>query len=167
MGEMFRKRKKRFAIAKRNYTYSLFTFTYSFTKIPNARFVNSEKWIGKSKNPERFRIRDFLLAGDEGFERGGPTGSLREPDWNCCEGSNPATTKIGKRKNLQLSLEVSCLAGDEGFEPSQTESESGVLPLHKSPSNKNYYTTKSQNVNIFFRKIWKFLYRTFWYENQM
>ena len=25
------------------------------------------------------------------------------------------------------------LAGDEGFEPPQTESESGVLPLHKSP----------------------------------
>ena len=25
------------------------------------------------------------------------------------------------------------LAGDEGFEPSQTESESVVLPLHKSP----------------------------------
>ena len=25
------------------------------------------------------------------------------------------------------------MAGDEGFEPPQTESESGVLPLHKSP----------------------------------
>ena len=25
------------------------------------------------------------------------------------------------------------VAGDEGFEPPQTESESGVLPLHKSP----------------------------------
>ncbi len=26
------------------------------------------------------------------------------------------------------------LAGDEGFEPPQTESESVVLPLHKSPT---------------------------------
>ena len=28
------------------------------------------------------------------------------------------------------------MAGEEGFEPSQTESESVVLPLHNSPSNR-------------------------------
>ena len=28
------------------------------------------------------------------------------------------------------------LAAEEGFEPSQTESESGVLPLHNSATNK-------------------------------
>ena len=33
----------------------------------------------------------------------------------------------------QLGFGVFFLAGDEGFEPPQTESESGVLPLHKSP----------------------------------
>ena len=36
---------------------------------------------------------------------------------------------------------VGCfLAEDEGFEPPQTESESGVLPLHKSSMNVPYYT---------------------------
>ena len=45
-----------------------------------------------------------------------------------------------------------CLAGDEGFEPPQTESESGVLPLHKSPvlarrsKRIYYYTQKSHFV---------------------
>lgn len=39
------------------------------------------------------------------------------------------------------------LAADEGFEPSQTESESGVLPLHKSAKRSSYYTVKSEFVN--------------------
>ena len=41
------------------------------------------------------------------------------------------------------------LAADEGFEPSQTESESGVLPLHKSAKRKQYYTRFSAFVNTF------------------
>ena len=68
------------------------------------------------------------------------------------------------KKNRQLTCvnwRFFLLAGDEGFEPSQTESESGVLPLHKSPSNKNYYTTKPQNVNTFFRKFRKNFIRNF------
>ena len=32
------------------------------------------------------------------------------------------------------------MAAEEGFEPSQTESESGVLPLHKSAKRICYYT---------------------------
>ena len=45
------------------------------------------------------------------------------------------------------------LAGDEGFEPPQTESESGVLPLHKSPKwplaeAHDYYNDFSQKVLI-------------------
>ena len=47
----------RFAKAKRHHTYSLFTITYYLPKITNAFLVKSEKVI--SKNPERFRIRDF------------------------------------------------------------------------------------------------------------
>jgi hypothetical protein len=39
------------------------------------------------------------------------------------------------------------LAAEEGFEPSQTESESGVLPLHKSAKRSSYYTVKSEFVN--------------------
>ena len=39
------------------------------------------------------------------------------------------------------------LAAGEGFEPSQTESESGVLPLHKSAKRKSYYNVKSEFVN--------------------
>ena len=42
------------------------------------------------------------------------------------------------------------MAAGEGFEPSQTESESGVLPLHKSAKGKEYYTAFSAFVN---RKI--------------
>ena len=39
------------------------------------------------------------------------------------------------------------LAADEGFEPSQTESESGVLPLHKSAKRISYYSEIFRNVN--------------------
>ena len=45
------------------------------------------------------------------------------------------------------------MAAEEGFEPSQTESESVVLPLHNSAmlliftSNKRYYTLFSKDVN--------------------
>ena len=51
------------------------------------------------------------------------------------------------------------LAEDEGFEPPQTESESGVLPLHKSsmwpfrlPRHKQhgYYSTEMKNVKHYF-----------------
>ena len=59
------------------------------------------------------------------------------------------------------------LAAGEGFEPSQTESESGVLPLHKSPSNKNYYTTKNVNVNTYFSKLENFFEVPFWGQKPM
>ena len=39
----------------------------------------------------------------------------------------PGTTQRSAWERVLL------MAGDEGFEPPQTESESGVLPLHKSP----------------------------------
>ena len=42
------------------------------------------------------------------------------------------------------------MAAEEGFEPSQTESESGVLPLHNSAKRKGYYT-------CFFRFVKRFL----------
>ena len=44
------------------------------------------------------------------------------------------------------------LAAGEGFEPSQTESESGVLPLHKSAKCKRYYTMIFAFVNTYFKK---------------
>ena len=56
-------------------------------------------------------------------------------------------------------LRIFHLAGDEGFEPPQTESESGVLPLHKSsmwpfrlPRHKQhgYYSTETKNVKHYF-----------------
>ena len=49
-------------------------------------------------------------------------------------------TKVRKKleRNIKNSSRTKLvrdeLAGDEGFEPPQTESESGVLPLHKSPN---------------------------------
>ena len=45
----------------------------------------------------------------------------------CCADLAPAK----KKRHAEACLFF--LAGDEGFEPPQTESESGVLPLHKSP----------------------------------
>ena len=65
---------------------------------------------------------------------------------------------IRKEKTCNpLRLQVFFLAGDEGFEPPQTESESGVLPLHKSPKwplaeAHDYYNDFSQKVktNFFF-----------------
>ena len=53
------------------------------------------------------------------------------------------------------------MAGDEGFEPPQTESESGVLPLHKSPKwllseAHDYYSDlfrKVKTIFFFFAEI--------------
>ena len=46
-------------------------------------------------------------------------------------GSNPIPNPLIKRKATPNGVAF-FLAEDEGFEPPQTESESGVLPLHKS-----------------------------------
>ena len=56
------------------------------------------------------------------------------------------------------SFDLDFLAGDEGFEPSQTESESVVLPLHKSPSDLIIITEVSVFVNSIF-KIFKKVFR--------
>ena len=51
------------------------------------------------------------------------------------------------------------MAAEEGFEPSQTESESAVLPLHNSaisppgiPDSRSYCITKNANCQAFFAK---------------
>ena len=51
------------------------------------------------------------------------------------------------------------MAAGEGFEPSHTESESAVLPLHKPAifvrscrTNRYYYTGKQEFVKVFFEK---------------
>ena len=51
------------------------------------------------------------------------------------------------------------LAAGEGFEPSQTESESGVLPLHKPAITRkriNYYIYFSEKVKSFFHFYGKY-----------
>ena len=57
------------------------------------------------------------------------------------------------------------MAAGEGFEPSQTESESGVLPLHKSskwliPERIYDYTHFFEKVNTFFQ-FFKFFIKIF------
>ena len=47
------------------------------------------------------------------------------------------------------------MAAEEGFEPSQTESESGVLPLHNSAKRKSYYTYIFAFVKLYFLIIRK------------
>ena len=54
-------------------------------------------------------------------------------------------------KNRQPSVEdCRFLAAELGFEPRQTESESAVLPLHNSATNKRYYTHLSMQSQVFF-----------------
>ena len=43
----------------------------------------------------------------------------------------------------------SFLAAGEGFEPSHTESESAVLPLHNPAKRKSYYTQIKEKVKCF------------------
>ena len=58
---------------------------------------------------------------------------------------------LSKKQSLKNAfLQASYLAAEEGFEPSQTESESGVLPLHNSAKRKSYYTFFSGFVNSLF-----------------
>ena len=45
------------------------------------------------------------------------------------------------------------MAAGEGFEPSHTESESAVLPLHKPAKRKDYYTLIYMFVNTFLTLI--------------
>ena len=54
------------------------------------------------------------------------------PFWErgCSESAGGVSQKKSRREPYIVRDD---LAGDEGFEPPQTESESGVLPLHKSP----------------------------------
>ena len=66
-------------------------------------------------------------------------------------------------KKIHLSPDkwIFCMVAEEGFEPSQTESESVVLPLHNSASQENYiafqgscqylfynYTSRERRVNL-------------------
>ena len=114
---------------------------------------------------QRHQKVSLFLAEDEGFDcrfAGGKSyGALgvapsgKAPPEPCMEmGSNPI-----HRSKKETPEGASFLAEDEGFEPPQTESESGVLPLHKSsicPSlvvahkQHGYYTTQSQKVKHYF-----------------
>ena len=58
----------------------------------------------------------------------------------------PKTKKIGLNRNDSSRY----LAAGEGFEPSHTESESAVLPLHNPAKRKSYYTKKTGVVKNFF-----------------
>ena len=42
------------------------------------------------------------------------------------------------------------MAAGEGFEPSHTESESAVLPLHNPAKRKSYYNSNFEFVNTYF-----------------
>ena len=68
------------------------------------------------------------MAAGEGFEPPAQAPGAA-PGLNLCEGPNPYERTMAKRKDPQLLLRVFLAAG-EGFEPSHTESESAVLPLH-------------------------------------
>ena len=55
-------------------------------------------------------------------------GSTADSD-SACEGSNPSSAAMKKALAIASAF---FMAAEEGFEPSQAESESAVLPLHNS-----------------------------------
>ena len=60
---------------------------------------------------------------------------IKRKQKSASEIQNILNIKSGENKKKPLDSEesrVNLMAEDEGFEPPQTESESGVLPLHKS-----------------------------------
>ena len=62
--------------------------------------------------------------------RGMARGNAPFLERGCSESAGGVSQKKSRRERYIVRDD---LAGDEGFEPPQTESESGVLPLHKSP----------------------------------
>ena len=62
--------------------------------------------------------------------RGMARGNAPFLERGCSESAGGVSQKKSRREPYIVRQD---LAGDEGFEPPQTESESGVLPLHKSP----------------------------------
>ena len=62
--------------------------------------------------------------------RGMARGNAPFLERGCSESAGGVSKKKSRREPYIVRDD---LAGDEGFEPPQTESESGVLPLHKSP----------------------------------
>lgn len=86
--------------------------------------------------------------------RGMARGNAPFLERGCSESAGGVSQKKSRREPYIVRDD---LAGDEGFEPPQTESESGVLPLHKSPKwplaeAHDYYNDFSQKVktNFFF-----------------
>ena len=61
--------------------------------------------------------------------RGMARGNAPFLERGCSESAGGVSQKKSRREPYIVRDD---LAGDEGFEPPQTESESGVLPLHKS-----------------------------------
>ena len=88
--------------------------------------------------------------------RGMARGNAPFLERGCSESAGGVSQKKSRREPYIVRDD---LAGDEGFEPPQTESESGVLPLHKSsmwplrlPRHKQhgYYSTETKNVKHYF-----------------
>ena len=67
------------------------------------------------------------------------------------KGKNKGNFSKSKRKSPEsVGIQGFSVAAGEGFEPSHTESESAVLPLHNPAKRKSYYNSFLQFVNSFF-----------------
>ena len=108
----------------------------------------------------RFSVRENQRETKKPFFKSGTFGSEKQ--------------LFQKRKpRYSFEYRVVSMAGDEGFEPPQTESESGVLPLHKSPicralSKRIYYYTQKtlfvkKNFLTFFCLFHSLYFRRFFY----
>ena len=112
-----------------------------------------------SKERMRDSICIFLPFGEKNYgvaavETGGKqmsTGHLH------LMGSNPSPYFLPNKKRHPNGWRF-CLAEDEGFEPPQTESESGVLPLHKSSKRNKIIIHNPREKSSTFFKIFQIIF---------
>ena len=80
--------------------------------------------------PHPYRVRSQNHGFSHGLSKCPPDTCLHQ----CAHWCRPFESRLilCQKENPLLMQRVFFLAEDEGFEPPQTESESGVLPLHKS-----------------------------------
>ena len=113
-----------------------FSHTHSSLIISIFKFILSQRNKPDNKKlPDLSdrQIRQLIVAAEEGFALAAARvhGGCNMPPACCQEPPFRILCLFAKKQPIQMDG-LFLLAAEEGFEPSQTESESGVLPLHNS-----------------------------------
>ena len=113
-----------------------------------------ERHIMIDTNPQAYRLHLGINGFSHGLTNCPPDSLLpRLRRGRPLESATPV-----KRKSTTRLGGAFLLAEDEGFEPPQTESESGVLPLHKSSKRNNSIIHKPQEKSIPFLKKFQIIF---------